>query len=220
VLQYLVARSFATAPPRNVVFMGMGEPMDNLEQVMRSIVHLTEPPMPALAETHVTVSTSGVVPGIRRFLREGRGNLAVSLSATTDAARTSLVPHGARWPIHALLDALREGLEWRRNRRYLIEYVLFEGMNDGEEDARALAALLAGLPARVNLIPHNPFPGSRLTAPSRERVELFQRVVRASGLRCLVRRPFGADVAAACGQLALGHAGAAPGGASGDPADS
>jgi 23S rRNA (adenine2503-C2)-methyltransferase len=203
VLQYVIARSLSREPPRNVVFMGMGEPMDNLDHVLQAIVHLTEPPLPGLAEGHVTVSTSGVVPGMRRFLREGRGNLALSLSATTDAERVPLVPHGKRWPIAAVLDALREGAPLRRGRRYFIEYVLLEGVNDRVEDAERLVLLLEGLPARVNLIPHNPFPGSDLRAPTHAAVARFQSIVREGGLRCLLRKPAGADIAAACGQLAL-----------------
>jgi 23S rRNA (adenine2503-C2)-methyltransferase len=203
VLQYLVAR--AAAPPgaeaRNVVFMGMGEPMDNLDQVLQAIVHLTEPPLPALARGHVTVSTSGVIPGMRRFLREGRGHLALSLNATTDEVRRRLMPHGARWPIGALLEVLQE--EARKSRRYFIEYVLLDSVNDSDEDARRLVALLRGLPAHVNLIPHNPYPGTRFQPSGKERVARFREIVISGGVRCLMRKRMGDDIAAACGQLSL-----------------
>ena len=205
VLQYLVTRSSAApeAPARNVVFMGMGEPLDNLDEVLQAIVHLTEPPVPALSQCHVTLSTSGVLPGIRRFLREGRGHLALSLNATTDAVRERLMPHSAQWPIGALLKVLREEAHAKRGRRYFIEYVLLDSVNDTDEDARRLVVLLQGLPAHVNLIPHNPFPGTHLKPSSSERVARFQDIVRAAGVRCLVRKRMGDDIAAACGQLSL-----------------
>jgi 23S rRNA (adenine2503-C2)-methyltransferase len=208
VLQYLVARSEAPegAPLRNVVFMGMGEPMDNLDEVMAAVDRLLEPPLPRLAAQHVTVSTSGVLPGLRRFLREGRGHLALSLNATTDAAREALMPHNRQWPIGALLDALREDQARGSGRRYFIEYVLWDGVNDSEEDAARLLALLRGLDAHVNLIPHNHFAGNALRAPAPAAVTRFQARVHAGGVRCLVRTPRGQDIAAACGQLAFMNA--------------
>jgi 23S rRNA (adenine2503-C2)-methyltransferase len=207
VLQYLVAASEARprAPARNVVFMGMGEPMDNLDEVMAAVDRLLEPPLPRLGAAHVTVSTSGVLPGLRRFLREGRGQLALSLNATTDAAREALMPHNRLWPIRALLEALREDQARGSGRRYFIEYVLWAGVNDSDDDAGRLAGLLRGLDAHVNLIPHNPFPGSSLRAPTADDVARFRALLRAAGLRCLVRTPRGREIAAACGQLALAH---------------
>lgn len=204
VLQYLLARSEApaAAPARNVVFMGMGEPMDNLDAVMRAIEVLTDAAAPRLSAAHVTLSTSGVLPGIRRFLREGRGQLALSLNATTDEQRSRLVPHNARWPIAALLGALRQDQARGSSRRYFIEYVLWDGVNDGPQDATRLAALLAGLRAHVNLIPHNAFPGCALVQPRPAAVARFQELLAAQGVRCLVRQPRGREIAAACGQLA------------------
>jgi len=204
VLQYLVAQSEAPAgaPARNVVFMGMGEPMDNLDQVMAAVDRLLEPPVPRLAADHVTVSTSGVLPGIQRFLREGRGQLALSLNATTDAAREALMPHNRQWPIGDLLEALREDQRRASGRRYFIEYVLWDGVNDTDDDAARLIALLSGLAAHVNLIPHNPFPGNGLQPSPPERVLRFQSLLYAGGVRCLVRTPRGREIAAACGQLA------------------
>jgi 23S rRNA (adenine2503-C2)-methyltransferase len=204
VLQYAIAsaEAAADAPARNVVFMGMGEPMDNLDAVMAAVDRLLERPRPGLAAGHVTVSTSGVLPGMKRFLREGRGNLALSLNATTDAQRTALVPHTRTWPIRALLDALREDQGRRPDRRYFVEYVLWAGVNDSDEDARRLVALLRGLNAHVNLIPHNVFAGSELRPPSDESVTRFQQRLAAARVRCIVRWPRGRDIAAACGQLA------------------
>jgi len=204
-IQYLVAAAEAEprCPARNVVFMGMGEPMDNLDAVLAAVERLVENPVPGLAEAHVTVSTSGVLPGLERFLAEGRGQLALSLSATTDAQRQALMPHARQWSIAALLGALREDPRAGPERRHLIAYVLFDGVNDSDEDAERLGALLQGLPAHVNLIPHNAVAHSAFRPPAPERIERFHAVVCARGVRCIVRRPRGPDIAAACGQLAL-----------------
>ncbi len=206
-MQYAVAAATAPdgAPARNVVFMGMGEPLDNLDQVLRAVERLTEEGAPRLSATHVTVSTAGVLPGLRRFLRESRAQLALSLNATTDAVRETLMPHNRQWPIAALLDALREDAAAGSGRRYFIEYVPMAGVNDADDDARRLVDLLAGLPAHVNVIAHNGFAGSPLAPPPPERVQRFQRLLADAGLRALVRTPRGRDVAAACGQLALRH---------------
>jgi len=204
VLQYLVAA--AEAPPgrpaRNAVLMGMGEPMDNLDAVLVAVERLIENPLPGLAEDHVTVSTSGVLPGLERFLREGRGQLALSLSATTDAQRERLVPHARQWPIERLFDAIRRDPRASPRRRHLIAYVVLEGINDSDEDALRLGALLRGLPMHVNLIPHNAVPGSGLRPPTAARVERFHELLRQAGIRSIVRRARGPEIAAACGQLA------------------
>jgi 23S rRNA (adenine2503-C2)-methyltransferase len=205
VLQYLVAMAEAPlgAPARNVVFMGMGEPMDNLDAVLAAVDRLTDAAAPRLSPNNVTVSTSGVVPGMERFLRECPAHIALSLNATTDAERERLMPHSKVWPIAALLDTLHADHARGSSRRYFIEYVLWEGVNDTDADAARLVALLAGLPAHVNLIPHNAFAGNRFRPPSPPRVLTFQRIVHAAGVRCLVRWPRGQEIAAACGQLAL-----------------
>ena len=206
-LQYAVAASDApkAAPARNVVFMGMGEPMDNLDAVMEAIDRLLEGPWPGLSAAHVTVSTSGVLPGMKRFLREGRGHLALSLNATTDAVREQMMPHTRTWPIRALLDAVREDQAGQPGRRIFIEYVMWDGINDGDADAERLVDLLAGLAAHVNLIPHNAFAASGLRPPADDVVRRFQRRLATGGLRCIVRWPRGRDIAAACGQLAARH---------------
>lgn len=203
--QFLIARTAAPAdaPVTNVVFMGMGEPMDNLDEVLRAVQVLTQTPAPQLGCEQVTVSTSGILPGMRRFLRESKASLALSLNATTDAQRDWLMPQNQKWPIAALLGALREDAAAHPSRVHFIEYVLFDGVNDTDADAERLAALLEGLPARVNLIPHNPMGSSALRAPTQERVLAFQKRLRALGPRALVRWPRGQEIAAACGQLAL-----------------
>jgi 23S rRNA (adenine2503-C2)-methyltransferase len=205
VTQFMVARAEADAdaPVRNVVFMGMGEPMDNLDEVLRAVRVLTQAPAPQLRWQSVTVSTSGVLPGMRRFLRECPASLALSLNATTDETRARLMPHTRTWPIDQLLGLLRGDAPRNPRRVHCIEYVLFAGVNDGDADADRLVPLLAGVPARINLIPYNPFPGSDLQAPSSARVLAFQARVVAQGQRCMVRWPRGREIAAACGQLVL-----------------
>jgi len=214
VLQYLLAQKDApaNAPARNVVFMGMGEPMDNLDQVLRAVTVLTQEPAPRLGAQHITVSTSGVLPGMVRFLAECRANLALSLNGTTDEQRGAIMPQTRRWPIGALLGALRDDAASGSGRRYFMEYVLLAGVNDADDDARRLCDLLADLPAHVNLIPHNPFEGSPLRPPDDAQVARFRDLVHGGGVRCLVRWPRGRDIAAACGQLALrrGGSGEAP----------
>jgi 23S rRNA (adenine2503-C2)-methyltransferase len=202
VLQYLVAAAEERqSPPRNVVFMGMGEPLDNVGEVLAAVRGLTDA-FPGLSSRHVTVSTAGVLPGMKRFLAESDANLALSLNATTDAVRTRVMPHNARWPIGALLSLLREEGEHRK-RRFFIEYVLLAGVNDADEDAGRLAGLLRGIDAQVNVIPHNPFPGSSYRATSRSATLRFQQRVTSLGVKSIVRWPRGADIAGACGQLAL-----------------
>lgn len=203
VLQYLAAAAAVPeCAPRNVVFMGMGEPLDNLEEVLAAVRSLTDV-YPGLSSRHVTVSTAGVLPGMQRFLRESDANLALSLNATTDDVRRRLMPHNARWPIAALLGLLREEGARQPQRRFFIEYVLLAGVNDAPDDARRLAELLGGIAAQVNVIPHNPFAGSSYASPSREATLVFQHRLKSHGAKSIVRWPRGAETGAACGQLAL-----------------
>jgi 23S rRNA (adenine2503-C2)-methyltransferase len=204
VAQYLIARMLAPAatPATNVVFMGMGEPMDNLDEVLVAVEILTQTPAPQLGHAQVTVSTSGVLPGMQRFLAESNGSLALSLNGTTDAQRTALMPHNKTWPIAALLQLLRDDARVHPRRIHFIEYVIFDGINDSDDDAARLVELLAGINARVNLIPHNPIGESSLRASPAPRIAAFHRLVGDAGLRCMVRWPRGQDIAAACGQLA------------------
>jgi len=200
IFQFMVA---SASRARNVVFMGMGEPMDNLDEVLRAVSVLTQPPAPQLKAQSVTVSTSGVLPGMLRFLEESKASLALSLNATTDETRAQLMPHTRTWPISALLGALKDDAKHNPRREHFIEYVLFDGVNDTDADADRLAQLLEGVPSRLNLIPHNPFPGSSLQAPTDARVLAFHDRMVKHGALCLVRWPKGREIAAACGQLAL-----------------
>ena len=211
VAQYLLARSEAPPeqPASNVVFMGMGEPMDNLDEVLHAIDVLTQSPAPQLRQVSVTVSTSGVLPGLQRFLSESKASLALSLNATTDEVRAQVMPQNKTWPIEALLEALREDVVRRGGKRaYFIEYVLFGGLNDTDADADRLVTLLDGIPSRVNLIPYNPYPGTGLITPSRERVMAFHERLISQGMLTLIRWPRGREIAAACGQLVLSRDGA------------
>ena len=199
VAQFLIARSVApaSAPAKNVVFMGMGEPMDNLDEVLTAVEILTQSPAPQLGHAQVTVSTSGVLPGMKRFLAESKCSLALSLNGTTDAQRLAVMPQTKSWPIDALLALLRD----HPDRVHFIEYVMFDGINDSDDDAVRIIELLRGINARLNLIPHNPIAESPLCASPRERIEGFRRVTVAAGIRTMIRWPRGSDITAACGQL-------------------
>ena len=194
---------FMAVRGRNVVFMGMGEPMDNLDEVLRAVNVLTQSPLPQLKAQSVTVSTSGVLPGMLRFLNESKASLALSLNATTDETRAQLMPHTKTWPISALLGALKDDAKKNPRREHFIEYVLFDGVNDTDADADRLAQLLVGVPSRLNLIPHNPFEKGTLRPPSEQRVLQFHERMVKHGTLSLVRWPRGREIAAACGQLAL-----------------
>ena len=202
--QYLVARDAATRAgleASNVVFMGMGEPLDNLDAVLQATRSLTDV-FPGLSPRRVTVSTSGVVPRMARFLRESRASLALSLNASDDETRTRIMPHNKTWPLSSIVNVLREASA-ERPRRFFVEYVQLPGVNDSGADAARIADLLRGLDVHVNVIPHNPFPGSPFQAPAREDTLRFHGQIKAQGLTGIVRWPRGRDVAGACGQLAL-----------------
>ncbi len=185
--------------PLNVVFMGMGEPLLNLRGVGRAIELLAE----TVSPKRVTVSTSGVVPGLRALAAlPRRPNLAVSLNATTQEQRARLMPLAARWPLDELLAALR-AYPLERGRRITVEYVLIRGENDTLEDARRLPRLLRGLPVKVNLIPLNPDPEylPGLETPDEETIDRFAGVLADAHVNVTVRWSKGRDLAAACGQL-------------------
>jgi len=189
---------------RNVVYMGMGEPLANYDATVRSLRLLTHPDGIGLSSRRVTVSTSGLVPEIARLGDEFGGNigLAVSLHAADDEARTRLMPINKKYPLATLIAALRR-YPLPRRRRITIEYTLVAGKNDSLQDAHKLSRLLFGLPVKVNLIPMNPIEAATLGPPSFSGVLAFQRVLCDDGYSCFIRRRRGDDVSAACGQLAL-----------------
>jgi len=189
-------------PLTNLVYMGMGEPLHNYENVMRSLELLLSEEGANFSHRHVTVSTSGLVPNIVRFGEESQAKLAVSLNATTDEQRTKLMPVDRKWNIAALIDAVRK-FPSRQGRRVTFEYVLLRDVNDSDEDAARLAALLRDLPVKVNLIPYNENPGLGFGDPGAERVAAFRKALSARGITAMVRKNRGRDIAAACGQLAV-----------------
>lgn len=209
VSQVLVGRSRLEGPEqlRNVVFMGMGEPLHNYDATVRALRLLTHPEGIALSSRRVTVSTSGLVPEIARLGEDFGGNigLAISLHAPDDEARSRLMPINKKYPLKELMAALR-AYPLPRRRRITIEYTLVSEHNDSLAEARAVARLLRGLPVKVNLIPMNPVAASTLHAPEWERVLAFQRTLCDAGYSCFIRRRRGDDVSAACGQLALSGA--------------
>lgn len=185
----------------NLVFMGMGEPLHNLTEVLRALSMLTDQMGAALSPRRITVSTAGLVPAIAKLGESPvRVNLAVSLNATTDAVRDEIMPINRKWNLAALLGALRR-FPLERRRRIIFEYVLLAGVNDSLDDARRLPGLLRGIPAKVNLIPWNPHPLAPYRRPADEVVAAFHRELRAHGLAVYVRRSRGRDIDAACGQL-------------------
>ncbi len=189
---------------RNVVYMGMGEPLANYDATARSLRLLTHPDGIGLSSRRVTVSTSGLVPEIARLGEDFQGQigLAISLHAADDATRSALMPINRKYPLATLMAALR-AYPLPKRRRITIEYTLVAGQNDTESEARKLAALLRGIRVKVNLIPMNPIAQSELAPPSFGRVLAFQELLAREGYSVFVRRRRGDDVAAACGQLAL-----------------
>jgi 23S rRNA (adenine2503-C2)-methyltransferase len=188
-------------PLTNLVFMGMGEPLANYRNLKVALDLLLSEDGPQFSQRHVTVSTSGLVPTMRQLGEETPVKLAVSLNATTDAQRDVLMPINRRWPLAELMAACR-AFPVRNGRRITFEYVLLGGVNDTLEDARRLADLLRGIPAKVNLIPYNANPGLPYVAPPPERVVDFQEALAARHLTVVVRKNRGRDISAACGQLA------------------
>jgi 23S rRNA (adenine2503-C2)-methyltransferase len=187
--------------PTNVVFMGMGEPMANYRAVWRAVETLTHPDGLNLGARHITISTVGLVPGIRKLAREPlQVGLAVSLHAPDDELRQRLIPTAHRFPIADIIAACREYSDTTR-RRVTFEYCLMDGINDTPEQARALSALLTGVLCHVNLIPVNPTADRSIARPARGRTLAFQRELAARGIACTVRVEKGAEISAACGQL-------------------
>lgn len=187
---------------RNVVLMGMGEPLLNYDAVLRAVEIVGDPGGLAIAGKRITLSTVGVVPGIVRLADERRSlSLAISLHATTQQERESLVPAAKAWPLDALLDACRYYAE-RLRRKIFFEWTLIDGVNDSVGHARSVAELLRGLPAQVNLIPLNPTSGYAGARTRAESLDRFREVLEEHSLPCSVRQYRGIDVAAGCGQLA------------------
>jgi 23S rRNA (adenine2503-C2)-methyltransferase len=185
----------------NLVFMGMGEPLYNIENVGRALSIFTDGDGIAISKRRITVSTAGVAPAIHRLGAEHGVKLAVSLHATTDEVRDTLIPLNRKYPIAKLLAACRDYPGAKNARRITFEYVLLKGVNDSPQNARELVRLLAGMPVKVNLIPFNPWPGAPFECPDEETIERFAQVLARACLAAPVRSPRGRDIEAACGQL-------------------
>ena len=185
----------------NIVLMGMGEPLYNFENVRDAMKIAMDPEGIQLSRRRITLSTSGVVPEIARTATEIGCLLAVSFHATTDAVRDKLVPINKRWNIEVLLEALRDYPKASNSERITFEYVMLKGINDSDADAHRLVELIKGIPAKVNLIPFNPWPGAPYERSSNNRINAFSEIVYQAGYASPVRRPRGEDIFAACGQL-------------------
>ena len=194
-------------PPHgvNLVFMGMGEAFLNYNEVMKSVRIMADEKGLGISPKRVTISTSGVIPRIYDFAEEPiRPRLAISLSATSEEQRTRLIPINSKYTLAELMKACREYPLGDRE-RLTFEYVMLDGVNDSDEDARRLVRLLNGIRAKVNLIPHNPAPELPYRASPMERTLGFQKILVERGVPAFIRLPRGLDISAACGQLAARH---------------
>ncbi len=185
----------------NVVLMGMGEPLYNFENVRDAMKVVMDNEGLSLSRRRITLSTSGVVPEIARTAEEIGCLLAVSFHATTDEVRDRLVPINKRWNIKALLDALRDYPRLSNSERITFEYVMLKGVNDSDADAKRLVKLIAGIPAKINLIPFNEWPGAPYERSDPERIGAFADIIYKAGYASPIRTPRGEDIMAACGQL-------------------
>ena len=185
----------------NVVLMGMGEPLYNFDAVRDAMRVTMDGEGLSLSRRRITLSTSGVVPEIAKTAEEIGCQLAISFHATTDAVRDVLVPINKKWNIATLLDALRDYPKLSNSERITFEYVMLDGINDSDEDARRLVKLIRGIPAKINLIPFNEWPGAPYKRSSGERIEKFADIIYHAGYASPIRKPRGEDIMAACGQL-------------------
>ncbi len=185
----------------NIVLMGMGEPLYNFDNVRDAMKIVMDGEGISLSRRRITLSTSGVVPEIARCAEEIGCLMAVSFHATTDAVRDRLVPINKRWNIATLLDALRDYPRLSNSERITFEYVMLKDVNDSDEDARRLVKLIEGIPAKINLIPFNPWPGAPYDRSSNNRIRAFADIVYKAGYASPIRTPRGEDIMAACGQL-------------------
>jgi len=186
----------------NIVLMGMGEPLHNYDAVAQFLAIVTDPKGMAFSPNRVTLSTSGMVPAMYRMLEDQLPcNLAVSLNATTDAVRDKIIPINRKYPIATVLQAVRDYIQQRGNKRVLIEYVMLAGVNDSLDDARRLCALLEGMQCTINLLPFNPYPGAAFDRPSDDAISAFQAILVKAELIAIIRQSKGRDISAACGQL-------------------
>ena len=185
----------------NIVFMGMGEPLYNLDNVAAAIDIISDNEGIAISRRRITVSTSGVVPQLHALGERTRSGLAISLHATNDALREKLVPLNRKYPLAELMAGIRAYPGLSNTNRVTFEYVMLKGVNDSPAEAKALVQLLKGIPAKINLIPFNPWPGSDYECSSWSTIEAFAAILNRGGYASPIRTPRGRDILAACGQL-------------------
>jgi 23S rRNA (adenine2503-C2)-methyltransferase len=202
--QYLLVNKLNSRCITNVVFMGMGEPLDNLENTVRALKTFTHEDYFGISPKKITVSTSGLVPQIRELGKQISVNLSVSLNAPLDGLRNKIMPINRRYPIEALIKASRD-FPMPNRKTLTFEYVLIEGLNDSDEIARALGELLKGIRCKVNLIPFNEAIPLPYETPSSERVFSFQDILISYGINARIRKNRGRDILGACGQLAANY---------------
>ena len=197
-------RSMGNKEPRllsNIVLMGMGEPLYNFDNVRDAMKIAMDPEGICISRRRITLSTSGVVPEIAKTAEEIGCLLAVSFHATTDEVRNKLVPINKKWNIEALIKTLREYPKLSNSERITFEYVMLKDVNDSDADARRLIKLIQGIPAKINLIPFNEWPGAPYQRPDWKRIREFSDIIFAAGYASPIRTPRGEDIMAACGQL-------------------
>ncbi len=198
-----VNRMIRPARVTNVVFMGMGEPLMNYDEVIEALRRMVD--LLGISKRKITLSTAGIVPKLLLLPQNAPDvNLAISLNATSDEVRNRIMPVNRRYPLAALMDVCRR-YPLRYGRKITFEYVMIAGMNDSSVDANRLAKLISGIRCKVNLIPLNPFPGCALKRPPDERILAFQEILMKEKVRALIRESRGQDICAACGQLMTGH---------------
>ncbi len=205
VMEHMISQGVERLTPRefinNLVFMGMGEPLANYDNLIDALNILMDTHGLEFTERRVTVSTCGLVPRIRDLGRDVRVNLAISLHAAADETRNSLMPVNKTYPIDDLLEVCRS-YPLSKKKVILIEYILIKGINDSADDARLLAEKLRGIPCRINLLPYNESEAMDFQCPDEETVQQFKHIVSQAGFLALIRLSRGADISAACGQLA------------------
>jgi len=184
----------------NIVYMGMGEPLDNLNEVIKSITILTSKQGFAYSPRRITVSTIGIIPAILRFLKECEAHLAISMHTPFDEERLKIMPVQRIHPIRDIIKTLKKS-DWRGQRRISVEYIMFKGFNDTEEHVRALSLLLRGLPCRINLIKYHSVPGVKLEGTSVTEMEKFRDKLNEKNIIATIRKSRGEDIGAACGLL-------------------
>ena len=197
---WVASRKLGEAPS-NVVMMGMGEPLANLDAVISAMNIMQDDLAYMVSKYRVTVSTSGIVPALKRLSEASDVSLAVSLHAPDNALRDKLVPINRKYPLEELIPACREFVRGDKRRKVTWEYVMLDGVNDSLGHAKALIRLLEGTPSKINLIPFNPFPGTHYRASPPEQVEAFRMRLKRSGIIATTRKTRGDDIDAACGQL-------------------